>query len=175
MATFIKAGFWEQLCKPCTGYKGWLNLDKLIADIAGPGVPGPEGPQGVQGEQGIQGVQGEQGIQGTAATGSYIKTGQMVNFAINVSCATVTNFGTIAGQYLLTLPFVAANIVSVVGAVYDFSTGKWYHMRGLTSVGSNVLTLWDGNSSEYTKMNGNSPINLTTADSFHISGTYQTI
>lgn len=67
MATFIKTGFWDQLCKPCTGYKGWLNLDKLISDIAGPGVPGPigpEGPQGVQGEQGIEGDQGIQGIQG---------------------------------------------------------------------------------------------------------------
>lgn len=30
MATFIKAGFWEKLCNPCTGYKGWLNLDQLI-------------------------------------------------------------------------------------------------------------------------------------------------
>jgi hypothetical protein len=67
MATWIKAGFWQQLCKPCIGYKGWLNLDKLIADIAGPGVPGPigpEGPQGVQGEQGQKGDQGIQGIQG---------------------------------------------------------------------------------------------------------------
>ncbi len=74
MATFIKAGFWEQLCKPCTGYKGWLNLDKLISDIAGPGVPGPqgpigpEGPQGIQGEQGMQGMQGDQGIQGIQGT-----------------------------------------------------------------------------------------------------------
>jgi hypothetical protein len=65
MATFIKAGFWEQLCKPCTGYKGWLNLDKLITDIAGPGVPGPIGPEGPQGPEGEQGVQGDQGIQGT--------------------------------------------------------------------------------------------------------------
>jgi hypothetical protein len=30
MATWIKAGFWEELCKPCKGYRGWLNLDKLI-------------------------------------------------------------------------------------------------------------------------------------------------
>jgi hypothetical protein len=65
MATFIKAGFWDQLCKPCLGYKGWLNLDKLIADIAGPGVPGPIGPEGPQGPEGEQGVQGEQGLQGT--------------------------------------------------------------------------------------------------------------
>jgi len=33
MATFIKAGFWEQLCKPCRGYKGWLNLDQLITSL----------------------------------------------------------------------------------------------------------------------------------------------
>jgi hypothetical protein len=63
MATWIKAGFWQDLCKPCKGYKGWLNLDQLIESIAGPTV-GPPGPQGVQGEQGEQGLQGEQGIQG---------------------------------------------------------------------------------------------------------------
>jgi hypothetical protein len=63
MATFIKAGFWEQLCKPCTGYKGWLNLDELIKKLAST-VVGPQGPQGIQGEQGVQGVQGPQGIQG---------------------------------------------------------------------------------------------------------------
>jgi hypothetical protein len=63
MATFIKAGFWEQLCKPCTGYKGWLNLDELIKKLAST-VVGPQGPQGIQGEQGIQGVAGPQGIQG---------------------------------------------------------------------------------------------------------------
>jgi hypothetical protein len=32
MATFIKAGFWEKLCKPCTGYKGWLNLDEFVKE-----------------------------------------------------------------------------------------------------------------------------------------------
>ncbi len=35
MPTFIKAGFWEQLCKPCKGYKGWLNLDEFVAARAG--------------------------------------------------------------------------------------------------------------------------------------------
>ena len=69
MPTFIKAGFWESLCNPCNGYRGWLNLDKLITSIAGPGTPGPQGPQGPQGIQGVQGIQGqtgEQGPQGTA-------------------------------------------------------------------------------------------------------------
>jgi len=31
MPTFIKTGFWEKVAK---GYKGWLNLDDLIASIA---------------------------------------------------------------------------------------------------------------------------------------------
>jgi hypothetical protein len=46
MATWIKAGFWEQLCIPCKGYKGWLNLDQFVNERA---VPGPEGPQGPPG------------------------------------------------------------------------------------------------------------------------------
>lgn len=56
MATFIKAGFWEQLCKPCKGYKGWLNLDEFVESRVVPGPPGPEGPQGPQGEPGLNGV-----------------------------------------------------------------------------------------------------------------------
>lgn len=35
MATWIKAGFWEKLCKPCKGYKGWLNLDEFVKSIIG--------------------------------------------------------------------------------------------------------------------------------------------
>lgn len=55
MATFIKAGFWEQLCKPCKGYKGWLNLDEFVTSRAIPGPQGPSGPQGIQGPQGPPG------------------------------------------------------------------------------------------------------------------------
>ena len=36
MATFIKAGFWEKLCKPCKGYKGWLNLDEFVQSLIPP-------------------------------------------------------------------------------------------------------------------------------------------
>ena len=49
MATFIKAGFWEQLCVPCKGYKGWLNLDEFVNSRVVPGPPGPQGPAGVVG------------------------------------------------------------------------------------------------------------------------------
>ena len=49
MATFIKAGFWEKLCKPCNGYKGWLNLDEFVNSRVVPGPPGPQGPTGPAG------------------------------------------------------------------------------------------------------------------------------
>lgn len=38
MPTFIKAGFWDSICKPCNGYKGWLNLDEFIRSIVPAGV-----------------------------------------------------------------------------------------------------------------------------------------
>lgn len=48
MSTWIKAGFWEELCKPCQGYKGWLNLTEFVKSIAQL-YPGPQGPQGPPG------------------------------------------------------------------------------------------------------------------------------
>jgi len=44
MATFIKAGFWEKLCKPCKGYKGWLNLDEFVQSLIPPAPPAPIAP-----------------------------------------------------------------------------------------------------------------------------------
>jgi hypothetical protein len=49
MSTFIKAGFWDQLCKPCKGYKGWLNLDEFVNSRVVPGPQGPPGPTGPTG------------------------------------------------------------------------------------------------------------------------------
>lgn len=46
MPTFIKAGFWKNLCKPCEGYKGWLDLDEFVNSRAVPGPQGPPGPTG---------------------------------------------------------------------------------------------------------------------------------
>ena len=92
------------------------------------------GPQGIQGPTGATGATGPQGpagpesnpvavrytssftATGLAFTGSgvtapgynsyYVKTGALVTFYIEISCATVTNFGT--GQYALSLPFLPA-------------------------------------------------------------------
>ena len=53
MATFIKSGFWKQLCKPCNGYRGWLNLDDFVNSRVVPGPQGPVGPQGPPGTIGL--------------------------------------------------------------------------------------------------------------------------
>ncbi len=50
MPTFIKAGFWDSICKPCNGYKGWLNLDQFVTERAIPGPPGPAGTNGLYAE-----------------------------------------------------------------------------------------------------------------------------
>jgi len=79
-------------------------------------MPGPNGPQGIQGpignidgiEENIFVVQG--GTTGTQPTfsgnplfsGSYVKTGPMVHFRIDVDFDNITSFGT--GQYYLDLP-----------------------------------------------------------------------
>ena len=47
MPTFIKAGFWDKLCNPCKGYKGWLNLDEFVNSRVVPGPPGPAGTNGL--------------------------------------------------------------------------------------------------------------------------------
>jgi hypothetical protein len=54
MATFIKAGFWKEMCTPCQGYKDWLNLTKFVQDTAIT-IVGPQGPQGPQGPPGPMG------------------------------------------------------------------------------------------------------------------------
>lgn len=89
MATFIKAGFWEQLCKPCKGYKGWLNLDEFVDSRVVPGPPGPEGPQGPQGEQGLNGVGWHGSFYDT--TTQTVTSGQVKAMEFNHTDATSTN------------------------------------------------------------------------------------
>lgn len=130
MPTFIKAGFWKQLCTPCYGYKDWLNLEELITRIAGPGTPGPIGPTGPQGIQGIQGLKGDQGIQGvqgiqgiTGDTGAQGTAGNSVT--ILGSYADLAAFLAGAGS------FPGANIGDAWillsdGSLYSWNGSVWF-------------------------------------------------
>jgi hypothetical protein len=79
MPTFVKPGFWRELCNPCDGYEGWLNLDNLIDSLAVPGPPGPEGPQGPQGPAGTSGLFAQTGnaapVSGTTVETTLINGG----------------------------------------------------------------------------------------------------
>jgi hypothetical protein len=149
--------------------------------------------KGDTGENGANGADGEDaeavsetsftvngGTTGTQPTfdgaplfsGSYVKTGPMVHFQIQVDMDNITSFGT--GQYYVDLPFDAKyGYQFKAGCLHDISTGRQYALGGHVYAGQSQLLL------SYTDSNGqdadfdyNSPTTLSTADNFHISGTY---
>jgi hypothetical protein len=107
-------------------------------------------------------------------SGSYVKTGPLVHFQIQVDMDNITNFGT--GQYVVVLPFLSKYAYQVrQGCLHDVSTGKQY------SIGGHVLPNSANLALTFTNTNGqdevfdyNSPVTLTSEDNFHISGTYIT-
>jgi hypothetical protein len=105
-------------------------------------------------------------------SGSYVKTGPLVHFQIQVDMDNITNFGT--GQYYVDLPFDAKyGYQFKEGCLHDISASKQYALGGHVAAGTNRLFL------TYTASNGqdeffdhDSPVTLNVADNFHISGTY---
>lgn len=108
-------------------------------------------------------------------TGSYIKTGTLVHFRVDVEFDNITSFGT--GQYYLTLPFVSKhNYQFSNGCLHDISTGRNYPISGHVLAHSNSMVLESidsqGNSAYLIDFTHNAPVTLSTADNFHIAGTY---
>jgi hypothetical protein len=106
-------------------------------------------------------------------TGSYTKMGNLLHFAIDVEMDNITSFGD--GQYYMDLPFVAArNYLFSDGCLHDFSTGDEYailaHMLGGTNRITLLSTASNGRQVHFTH---NVPVTLSTADNFHIAGTYE--
>ena len=107
-------------------------------------------------------------------SGSYVKTGPMVHFQIQVDMDNILTFGT--GQYYVDLPFPSKYGYQVrAGCLHDVSTGKQYAIGGHVYAGNSSLNL------SFTNTNGqdevfdfNSPVVLTSEDNFHVSGTYIT-
>ena len=108
-------------------------------------------------------------------SGTYIKINNLVHFEIQVDMDNITNFGT--GQYYMTLPFPArVGYKFRDGCLHDISTGITYHIQGHVYAGSNQLTLFttdqQGNRLYDFPFAQGKPITLSTADNFHIAGTY---
>jgi hypothetical protein len=111
---------------------------------------------------------------GTPATGSYIKIGNFVQVQISVDFDNVSNFGT--GQYSLTLPLPSKYHTDVYGGSVHDTVNQGvdhYSLKGHLSDGSSTFTIWNIKSSAADEaFDHNSPINLTTADLFHMSFSY---
>lgn len=181
----------------CTvGDQGIAGPAGPVGPIGPSGSPGPTGATGAQGPQGIQGPQGETGpvgpapsevaytlgggtISGTQPTfngapmfyGAYVRTGATVYFNVTVVMTNITNFGT--GQYYVTLPFPSKYGYSTsAGRITDTSSGHNFSLNGYAAAGSNVLVLTYDSGSQQVAFDHNSPVTLTPADVFVISGTY---
>jgi hypothetical protein len=108
-------------------------------------------------------------------TGSYVKTGPMVHFRIDVDFDNISSFGT--GQYYLDLPFPAKyNYEFTAGCLHDISASRDYPMTGHAYAGESRMLLKSidaaGNSAFAVPFTGTTPITLNIADNFHISGDY---
>lgn len=109
-------------------------------------------------------------------TGSYTKWGNMCHFAFDVDMDNITSFGT--GQYYITLPFKAKrNYQFSDGCLHDISTGLDYPIFAHVLADSDQLFLKSidaqGNTAYNVPFTSTVPITLTTADNFHIAGTYE--
>jgi hypothetical protein len=108
-------------------------------------------------------------------TGSYVRTGVLCHFRIDVDMNNITSFGT--GQYYLTLPFPSKHNYQLSdGCLHDISTGREYPISGHVAANSDELFLQSidsqGNSAFNIDFTATAPVTLTTADNFHIAGTY---
>ena len=105
-------------------------------------------------------------------TSSYVQTGDLVFFRINVDMSNITSFGT--GQYYVTLPFNAKyDMIVSSGHLHDNSANDNYQLSGELTAGSNVMWLYYiASNSQLAAFDHNSPKVLDLNDFFHISGTY---
>jgi hypothetical protein len=107
-------------------------------------------------------------------SGSYIKTGQLIHFQIQVDMDNISDFGT--GQFYVDLPFAAKyGYQFKEGCLHDISTSKQYAIGGHVAANTERLFLTFTNSAGQDELfDHNSPITLNAEDNFHIAGTYIT-
>jgi hypothetical protein len=105
-------------------------------------------------------------------TGSYVKTGPMVHFRIDVDMDNITDFG--SGQYYVDLPFPAKyNYLFRNACLHDASMPRQYGLSGHVEAGqSRMLLFYTDTSGQDYAFDYNSPALLTVNDNFHISGDY---
>jgi hypothetical protein len=133
---------------------------------------------GIEQEYALQG--GTAGTQPTfdgdpLFSGHYVILGSTVFFDVQVDFDNITSFGT--GQYFVTLPFASKyGAMFRSGCLHDADTGREYHISGHVDPGSDEVQLFTtditGQRVYDFAFDATTPVTLSTADNFHISGTY---
>jgi hypothetical protein len=108
-------------------------------------------------------------------TGSYIRARNLVHFEVQVDFDNVTSFGT--GQYFIDLPFASKySYQFTAGCLHDVSTGRDYPIYGHVLGGSSRMELQSmditGQTVYQIDFTSTNPVALSTADNFHVSGSY---
>lgn len=105
-------------------------------------------------------------------SGSWTLLDSICHFNIDVDMNNITSFG--SGQYYVRLPFVSKyNYLLSNGCLHDDSTGSEYAILGHVQAGSDQLTLMTTVSNgKQEPFESNVPVTLSTADAFHVAGTY---
>lgn len=145
------------------------RIANLERSTTGYGVNTPYQPEG-----GTDGTQPT--FSGPAITGTFNRFGNMVHFSIQVDFDNITSFGT--GQYYLTLPYPArVAYMFRDGCLHDVDPGREYHISGHVDADSDELWLFttdiSGQALYDFPFEQGTPVTLTTADNFHIAGTYE--
>jgi hypothetical protein len=141
------------------------------------GDTGPTGPTGPAFAQSIASISynptfagtGTYAQVGTTAFGKYVKAGQMVTFALSISMANVTNFGT--GDFTVTLPVApSADTYMFTGYLYD-AQGE-YMIHALSTGGATMTLYITGTNGLLTPLTPTSPVTLDIASEINLSGSY---
>jgi hypothetical protein len=105
-------------------------------------------------------------------TGSYVKTGPMVHFRIDVDMDNITSFG--AGQYYIDLPFPAKyNYLFRNACLHDVSLPRQYGLSAHVEAGeSRMMLFYTSTSGQDLPFAQQAPALLTVNDNFHVSGDY---
>lgn len=107
---------------------------------------------------------------GNPAVITYQRIGKMITANLNISCSTVTNFGT--GQYYITVPagFPAIAKDLVANGWID-KAGVTYSIFGTMAAGSSNMYFWQPTSNGASDaMTYNKPVVLTTATKIAVTG-----
>ena len=105
-------------------------------------------------------------------SGSYVKTGAVVHFQVQVDMDNILSFGT--GQYYVDLPFPAKYAYQFrAGCLHDISGEDQFAIGGHVLAGESRLYLnWTNTNGQDEAFTSTAPVILQNNDNFHVSGDY---